>query len=100
MFVKDILSGFRPIEKILANKYYVDELYTLIAVNPIKNIANFSASMIEKYVVDGAVNGIGTQVKKLGNGLRFLQTGDIQSYALMMLMGLLLAILFIFKVLV
>jgi LPXTG-motif cell wall-anchored protein len=46
------------------------------------------------------VNGIGSQVKKIGTGLRVLQTGDIQSYAFMMIMGLLIAILFILKVLV
>ena len=100
MFVKDIISGFRPFEKILANKYYVDELYSLIVVNPIKKISNFSANMIDKYIIDGAVNGLGSQVKKLGSGLRLIQTGDIQSYAFMMIMGLLLVILFIFKVLV
>lgn len=100
MFVKDIISGFRPIEKILANKYYVDELYSLVVVNPIKNISNFSASIIDKYIIDGAVNGLGAQVKKWGTGLRLIQTGDIQTYAFMMLMGLLLVILFIFNVLV
>jgi NADH-quinone oxidoreductase subunit L len=100
MFVKDIISGFRPIEKILANKYYVDELYTIIIVNPIKSISSFCANFIDKFIIDGAVNGLGSQVKRIGNGLRSIQTGDIQSYALMMLMGLLLVIFFIFKVLV
>lgn len=100
MFVTDIISSFKPFEKILANKYYVDELYGIIIVNPVKKIANFSASVIDKLVVDGAVNGLGASVKKIGTGLRALQTGDIQSYALMMLMGLLIVIFFIFKVLV
>lgn len=100
MFVKDIISGFRPLEKILANKYYVDELYALAVVNPIKSISNFSASIMDKLVIDGAVNGLGSQVKKLASGLRLIQTGDIQTYAFMMLMGLLLVILFIYNVLV
>jgi NADH-quinone oxidoreductase subunit L len=100
MFVKDIISGFKPIEKILNNKYYVDELYGIIIINPLKHIARISAQIIDKLVVDGAVNGIGSLVKKTGTGLRALQTGDIQSYALMMLMGLLVVIFFIFKVLV
>jgi len=100
MFVKDILGAFSPVEKILANKYYVDELYAVIVVNPIKKISLFSANIIDKFVVDGAVNGIGSKVKRLGTGLRFLQTGDIQTYAFMMLMGLVLVVLFILKVLV
>ena len=100
MFVKDILSGFRPIEKILSNKYYVDELYGFAIINPVKKLSDFSAGIIDKYIFDGAVNGLGTQVKKIGNGLRSIQTGDLQTYALMMLMGLLLVVFFIFKVLV
>jgi len=100
MFVKDLIGGFSPVEKILNNKYYVDELYALIVVGPIKKISNISAQIIDKLMIDGAVNGIGSQVKKIGTGLRAIQTGDIQSYALMMLMGLLAVILFIFKVLV
>jgi NADH-quinone oxidoreductase subunit L len=100
MFVSDIVGAFSPIHKVLENKYYVDELYALIIVNPLKKISNFSGSIIDKYVVDGAVNGLGSQVRKIGSGLRALQTGDIQTYALMMIMGLLVVIFFIFKVLV
>jgi NADH-quinone oxidoreductase subunit L len=100
MFVKDILGAFSPVEKILANKYYVDELYAVIVVNPVKKFSLFSANIIDKYVFDGAVNGIGSKVKRLGTGLRSLQTGDIQTYAFMMLMGLVLVVLFILKVLV
>jgi len=100
MFVTDIISAFKPVEKILSNKYYVDELYDLIIIKPIKKISEVSAMIIDKFVIDGAVNGIGSQVKKIGNGLRVLQTGDLQSYAMMMLMGLIIVLLFIFKVLV
>ena len=100
MFVTDLISGFKPIEKILNNKYYVDEFYAMAVVNPVKQIAKVSAQIIDKLFVDGAVNGIGASVKKIGNGLRAIQTGDIQTYALMMLMGLLVVIFFIFKVLV
>jgi len=100
MFVTDLLAAFNPIEKILANKYYVDELYQIIIVTPVKKIASFSAAIIDKLVIDGAVNGIGSQVRRIGSGLRTLQTGDLQSYALMMLMGLLVVIFLIFKVLV
>jgi NADH-quinone oxidoreductase subunit L len=99
LFVKDLFSAFNPIEKVLSNKYYVDELYHLIIVTPVRKISEFSAGIIDKYIFDKAVNGLGTQVRKIGSGLRFFQTGDIQTYALMMLIGLLLTILFIFKIL-
>jgi NADH-quinone oxidoreductase subunit L len=99
LFVKDLISAFNPMEKILSNKYYVDELYDMIIILPVRKISEFSAAIVDRYIVDGAVNGLGAQIKKIGSGLRVLQTGDIQSYALMMLIGLLVAVIFIFKVL-
>jgi hypothetical protein len=50
-------------------------------------------------MIDGAVNGLGREVKRIGTGLRVLQTGDLQTYAMMMLLGLVTVIFLIFKVL-
>lgn len=99
MFLKDMMTGLSPIHKVLENKYYIDEFYGAIVVNPLKKLSMFSGNIIDKLIVDGAVNGIGNQVRRLGSGLRSIQTGDLQTYALMMLMGLLIALFFIFKVL-
>ena len=99
LFVKDLLSGFTAFHKVLENKYYVDELYDLIVVRPLKKISAFAGGVFDRYVVDGAVNGLGRGVRKVGAGLRIAQTGDIQSYGLMMLAGVIIVMLFIFKVL-
>ena len=99
-FISDLFSGLAPVQKLLSNKYYIDELYGLIIVNPIKKISNFAGGIIDKYVVDGAVNGLGRGVRAVGTTLRSVQTGDLQTYGILMLSGLLAVILFIFKVLV
>ncbi len=96
MFLTDIIGG-NGWHKVLANKYYIDELYGLIVVNPIRKISEFSGMVIDKLIVDGAVNGIGRGVKKVGTGLRTIQTGDLQAYGLYMLAGLVLVLFFIFK---
>lgn len=98
MFITDYIGAIKPFHKILTNKYYVDELYFFIVVTPLRKIAEFSSAIIDKLVVDGAVNGLGNQVKRIGTGLRALQTGDIQTYAFMMLLGLITLFVFIFKV--
>jgi NADH-quinone oxidoreductase subunit L len=98
--ISDALSGLSPLQKLLANKYYIDELYGLIVVNPVKRISSFASNIIDKYVFDGAVNGVGRGVRAVGGTLRSIQTGDLQTYGLLMLGGVLIAILFIFKVLV
>lgn len=99
-FISDIFGGLAPVQKLLSNKYYIDELYAMIIVNPVKKISQFASGIIDKYVVDGAVNGLGRGVRAVGSSLRAIQTGDIQTYGLLMLSGVLAAILFIFKVLV
>ncbi|HXH30432.1 MAG TPA: NADH-quinone oxidoreductase subunit L [Bacteriovoracaceae bacterium] len=98
-FVKDLFAGFSSFHKVLEHKYYVDEFYDLIIVRPLRKISAFAGGVIDKYVVDGAVNGIGRGVRKVGSGLRMAQTGDVQSYGLMMLGGVIAIMIFIFKVL-
>jgi NADH-quinone oxidoreductase subunit L len=100
LFLTDLVSGIKPLHKVLAHKYYVDELYALVIVNPLKKLAAFSSDVIDRLVVDGAVNGLGRTVRRVGTGLREVQTGDLQTYGLLMLGGLIIAIAFIFKVLV
>ena len=99
-FISDAFSGLAPLQKLLSNKYYIDELYAFIIVNPLKKISGLAGGIIDKYIVDGAVNGLGRSVRALSGTLRGIQTGDLQTYGLLMLGGIFLAILFIFKVLV
>lgn len=100
MFISDIFPGISGFQKVLSNKYYVDELYELTIINPIKKISAFSSNIIDRLFVDGAVNGLGRGIKRVASELRVLQTGDLQSYGILMLFGVLLVFLFIFKVLI
>ncbi|MBL7664445.1 MAG: NAD(P)H-quinone oxidoreductase subunit F, partial [Bacteriovoracaceae bacterium] len=99
-YISDLVKGLTVTQKVLSNKYYVDELYQSVVVNPLKQLANFSSNVIDKLFVDGTVNGLGRGVKRISSGLRVLQTGDIQNYALMMLIGLAISIFLLFKALV
>jgi NADH-quinone oxidoreductase subunit L len=96
MFLTDLIGG-EGWHRVLANKYYIDEFYGAVIVNPIRKISEFSGMVIDRVVVDGAVNGIGKGVRKVSSGLRMIQTGDIQTYGLYMLAGVVLVLLFIFK---
>jgi NADH-quinone oxidoreductase subunit L len=98
-FISDAFSGLLPLQKILSHNYYIDELYSLVIVTPIKKISAFAGEFFDKLIIDGAVNGIGRGVRLVGASLRTIQTGDLQTYGLFMLGGVLLIVLFIFKVL-
>lgn len=81
--------------KILANKWYVDELYDAIIVKPRNAFAGFLNNIVEKKGVDGLVNGVGKAVNYGSRQIRLLQNGQVGTYVLLMVVGIL--VLFIIK---
>ena len=79
--------------KVLANKWYVDELYDTIIVKPIEAIANFFKNIIEKSGIDGAVNGIGKFVQYSSRQVRLLQSGLVGTYILFMVLAFVVIVL-------
>lgn len=81
--------------KILANKWYVDELYNGMIISPLKSLSVFFNNIIEKKVIDGMVNGTGKAVNYGSRQLRWLQSGQVGAYILLIVIGIL--ILFIIQ---
>ena len=83
------------ITKLLENKWYVDELYQSVIVSPLRSLSAFFNNVIEKKVIDGLVNGTGKAVNYGSRQLRWLQSGQVGAYVLLMVLGIL--ILFIIQ---
>jgi NADH-quinone oxidoreductase subunit L len=83
------------IGKVLENKWYVDELYDTIVVKPIGSLATFFNNILEKKGVDGFVNGVGKAINYGSRQIRLLQTGQVGTYVLLMVVGIL--VLFIIQ---
>ncbi len=81
--------------KLMENKWYVDELYDAIIVKPVQTIANYFSSIVEKKGIDGFVNGIGKAVNYSSRHIRLIQSGQVGTYVLLMVLGIL--ILFIIQ---
>jgi NADH-quinone oxidoreductase subunit L len=79
--------------KILENKWYVDELYEAILVKPLYRFAGFLNTWIETRIIDRIVNGIGKSVQYGSRQLRLLQSGQVASYVLLMVLAMLLIFL-------
>jgi NADH-quinone oxidoreductase subunit L len=75
--------------KVLADKWYIDELYNLIVVKPLQALAKFMNSFFEKKVVDGIVNGVGRLVNYTSRQVRLLQSGLVGNYVLLMVLSML-----------
>jgi NADH-quinone oxidoreductase subunit L len=76
--------------KVLENKWYVDELYEKIFVNPLNRFGGFLKNVIEKSVIDGLVNGVGKAVNYGSRQFRLLQSGQVGSYVLLMVISMVL----------
>ena len=76
--------------KLLENKWYVDELYEKIIVRPLNQLGVFFNTVFENKVVDGIVNGVGKAVTYGSRQLRLLQSGQVGSYVLLMVLSMLL----------
>jgi NADH-quinone oxidoreductase subunit L len=76
--------------KVLANKWYVDELYETIIVRPLHKLGAFFNNVIERQVIDGLVNGVGRLVNYSGRQMRLLQSGQVGSYVLLMVLSMVL----------
>ena len=76
--------------KVLANKWYVDELYDAIIVKPVLSIAKYFNSVFEKKGIDGFVNGVGKAVNYGSRQIRLIQSGQVGAYVLMMVLGILI----------
>jgi NADH-quinone oxidoreductase subunit L len=83
-----------PLGKILANKWYIDELYDLVIVRPINHISSFFARIIDIKVIDGMVNGVGKLIHFSARQIRLIQSGQVGSYVLIMVISIILFFIF------
>jgi NADH-quinone oxidoreductase subunit L len=70
------------------NKWWFDELNDLLFIRIGGRVAAF-LWWFDRTIVDGAVNGVGSLTRDAGGGLRRIQTGRVQNYALGIAIGLL-----------
>jgi len=88
-------EAFAPLYDLLFHKYYVDEIYDLLIVNPTKAIGAFLEDKAERQGIDYAVDEVGAQVKEVSRGISFWQTGRVRTYALNMVAGMVIILLFV-----
>jgi len=80
----------RGIGKLLENKWYVDEIYNAIIVRPLYKLGEILDEALEKSGIDALVNGVGRAVQYGGRQLRWLQSGQVGSYVLLMVVSMVL----------
>jgi len=77
-----LAERFAGLHLVLLNKYYVDEIYHAVIVEPVLRVSEQGLwRRVDARFIDGSVNGIGAIVRHSSSALRQLQTGSVRSYA-------------------
>jgi NADH-quinone oxidoreductase subunit L len=74
--------------KLVYNKYYIDELYDTIIVRPLNFLSKVFDSVMERLLIDNAVNGTGRFVTWGSKTLRLIQTGNTGFYIFAMVISI------------
>jgi NADH-quinone oxidoreductase subunit L len=89
MFAVDSFKGeYGGFKKVLANKWYIDELYDAIIVRPLGALSGAFDKFVERMGIDGIVNGVGKLVRWGSDRVRLLQTGQVGFYIFAMVIGM------------
>ncbi len=79
--------------KLSKNKWYFDEIYNTLFVQGSRRLAR-AVMEVDLKVVDGAVNLTGLVTLLSGEGLKYLETGRAQFYALIVFAAVLITVIF------
>jgi NADH-quinone oxidoreductase subunit L len=90
----NLARQFAGAHRVLANRYYIDELYDFAIVRPTKILGRWLSRSFDRGI-DNAVNAVGYLVREASIALRELQTGYVRQYALLIFVGAILIIGFI-----
>jgi NADH-quinone oxidoreductase subunit L len=83
-----IAVRFAGLHRLLANKYYVDELYDAAVIRPIRIVSEEGLwKGVDVRLIDGSVNGAAAAVGGGSQLLRRVQTGSVRVYAASLFLG-------------
>ncbi|MBI5303065.1 MAG: NADH-quinone oxidoreductase subunit L [Chloroflexi bacterium] len=88
----NLAKQFGGVYNLLWNKYWVDEIYSAIFVEPGRRLAMLLWQFVDVQIIDGFANGLGRATASLSQVLRGWQTGYARAYALLMLIGTVIVI--------
>jgi NAD(P)H-quinone oxidoreductase subunit 5 len=86
MWQKPVQLPWKPLQDLFAYDFYTAKIYRITIVFGIGLISNI-ISLFDRYLVDGLVNFVGLASLFSGQSLKYSTTGQSQSYALTIVLG-------------
>ena len=82
------LAGAAPAAReLLADQYRFDEVYEQAVIQPGRDLGDVMTRDVERWGVQGAMEGVARGLLDMGRGLRTAQSGLVRSYAFAMVAG-------------
>lgn len=85
-----IANSVKGLWKAAYNRFYFDELYMFITHKIIFNLVSRPIAWFDRHIIDGTMDMFATMAHKASGAIKGLQSGNIQSYVSVYLMGALL----------
>jgi NADH-quinone oxidoreductase subunit L len=93
---ENVSRKFKALYNLLWNKYYVDEVYEATVIKPIqKGSEKVLWDFADSTIIDGIVNGSAYIVGFISDKIKKIQTGVVQYYAVIMMLGIAIAFLWL-----
>ncbi len=75
-------------EGIIANKFYVDELYDKVFIQTSKKVSTFIDKVIDEKLIDGFIMTVCNEFVSFGKKVATIQNANVRFYATFMLIGM------------
>ena len=92
---RDPLARTGPLFTAANRKWWVDEIYHALVVRPYKGISGFLAGDIDMGFIDTIATGAGVLIRRLAQVGAAVQNGFVRSYALMVVVGVVVIIMYL-----
>lgn len=81
-----------PVYDLLYNRYYIDEIYQWVFDIIVLGTSKL-CDLFDRYVIDGFLDALTAATRWLGSKLRLSETGNMQTYALVMFFAVILMVI-------
>ncbi len=92
---RDLKVGEKYESKFFEHVWYWDDFYDTTIGRPLTAMADFDEAVVEPKVIDGAVTGVAVGIRNSAEGLRKIQSGFVRQYALAMVLGFAVIIVYL-----
>lgn len=90
-----LLHMYPHFYKAAYNRFYIDQFYLFITKRIIFNCVSRPIAWFDRHIIDGAMNGMASATQWVALAIRGFQSGQVQQYAFVFLIGTLLIVLLV-----